>query len=102
MKDEAPNHSIIPAQPGFFKLSLWEPNSEGKIEGYDRRPIIAWAIRLNCSGKTIEHDELYPIDLGGRGYDGYIECPDGSIEQLDTHHWDSIETWWADVQGRNS
>lgn len=81
----APNYTIVPAQPGYVLHGTIASVEDGTVTGWTRCPVLAWAI-------TEDHD-VYPITLGGRHEttDFLIESPIGTVHDL----WD--ETCLSDA-----
>ncbi len=95
---------IIPAQTGWYFL---EPYTE--FESYFKHPIIAWRIETKPTaqargGPEFESDG-FPVPVFGtvcNAEDAFILRPDGSVEEPYKGTWDSVESWWEEIQNTKS
>jgi len=91
--------NTIPAQPGFFCLSMSE-DAEGKPVA-DRDPIIAWITRITLESSDNPHDpsvygELIPVTPWGVpsiDEQHFILSPDGRVTEPESTRWESEASW---------
>jgi len=96
--EEAVTHTIIPAQPGYFKLLPYQ-NERGGV-AYRKDAIIAWCITLNEEGVKPE-TTAHPVttDIFGEPV-GEFACilrPDGMVGETDRGIV-SLSEWLSDPE----
>lgn len=87
---EVMSRQIIPAEPGFFKLTLKYDDPHN----FRRDPIIAWRI---CTPFAPEPITPFQDQLGLEGAAEGIVYPDGTVIMADEMHFADIRAWTKHV-----
>lgn len=77
---------VVPATPGFFKLTLTDDGQDGY--GTFKQPIVAW---------RIDDDNAIPVVLESeidKSEYGYILCPDGQVMWPYVEYFNSEKDWF--------
>lgn len=97
MKSDDFRSAVVPAQPGWNVLSVWEGDDDDPtVTGYTREPVIAWVI----DSKLVM---AIPITASTYGELGscVVEGPGGSVVEPGRESWPSAESWFDSWLGRN-
>lgn len=102
MTDDENKPSIIPAQPGFFLITVATADDEDFW--YDLEPIIAWQISQYKRPKNLlTFASAAPIAAGNSHEcenDQAILCPDGTVIEVETRNFKTLDEWKTYAQER--
>ncbi|WP_018231415.1 hypothetical protein [Thioalkalivibrio thiocyanodenitrificans] len=91
---DMPTPTIIPAQPGWFRL--WVDTETGEL--FDPEPVLAWELVPLEYEDPSRHEvpyfqAVYPVTTEGRvdDTDSFLLRPDGRVEDTHIRTWDSLE-----------
>lgn len=100
MSEEIISQTVVPAQPGFFKLWPWR-NDDGSV-GYRKDVIVAWVVTIwprigsKYGERTVTSDPV-TTDVEGEDMGGRVAIlrPDGMVEETNEAIV-SLDLWLAD------